>query len=558
MDWKNYAQNALARARRVPRWVWPASATGVLATALLAFALHGSQAYGPLFEGLSAKQGGQVINELQKLGIPYELNAEGSIIRVPESELARARLQLAQMDLPANADGEAWNKLVQGSLTASDTAQAALSKRALEDTLERSIEGIRGVGKARVTLALPRSTPFLASQPHPKGSVWLRTAASGISPTQARAIAQMVANSVPGLQAERVTVTDQNGDVLAPAASSGIGRAQQQLAFESQIESRAASHVQALLSPLIGADNFRVSAAASVDFSRVSQHGVIYGPKWMLASVHENEHNRKGPLGMQGVPGALSNQPPGNVAAFLGSANAKAAERRVKGKGKSKARSAGKATATPKSSSDDVHLQYDVDRTTTATQEPGWRLKALSVSVVLNRSVIGAHPGWTKQVKSIISNAISAPQLKVNVAVIPFGINKTVNTVSGWRAMLNNTALVHALIEALAALLVLFGVAKPLARWLKETLPALAQAASPAPVLAGAGKGEAAPVGGGAGAERKREHQQVVERARSVAQSKPQDVAETLKAWIKQDSALRPDRADAHNTNKGEESEHGN
>lgn len=533
MDWKRLIETTRTQAARAPRWVWPAALTGTLAVFLLALLLHGSQAYGPLFEGLTPKQGGQVIDELQKLGIPYELNAVGSIIRVPESDLARARLQLAQMDLPSNTNSEAWQKLVKGSLTASDAAQAALSKRALEDTLERSVDGIRGVAQSRVTLALPKSTPFLTSQPHAKASVWIQTTAAGISNTQARAIAQMVANSVPGLDVSRVTVTDQNGDVLAPMASSGIGRAQQQLVFESQIEDRAASHVAALLAPLIGRDNFRVSAAASVNFSKVTQSGVTYGPKWMLAGVNDNERDRKGgPLSALGIAGALSNQPPGAVAAFLGNAGVKAAKRRARGGGRGTRKNAAgaKASSIPHSSSDNIRLQYDVDRTDTVTRTPSWRLNALSVSVVLNKHVVGLGSGLIKQVKAIVQNAISAPSLKVNVAVVPFGLENAAPMLTGWRAVLYNEALVHAAIEALAALLILFGVARPLARWLKQVLPALAIARLPQPAVA---TSTATPAQIAFNAQAHQEREQALERAKTYAQNKPQDVAEMLKRWIR-------------------------
>lgn len=545
VDWRDLNTRARERVRTLPRWVWLALAAAALTAILLVAFFAGGPAYVPLYEGLSAKQGGQVINELQKLGIPYQLNSSGSIIRVPSSELAQARLKLGKMGVPAARGSEAWQKLVSGSLTTSQTAEDALSKRALENSLEYAIGGIRGVKSARVTLALPKSTPFLQSQPHPKASVWLTTTASGVSTTQARAIAQMVANSVPGLRADKVTVVDQSGDVLAPEAGNGLGQAQQQLDFESRVEARAAHHIQALLAPLIGDSNLRVSTAASIDFSLSNQRTQRYGPTEQIGSLQHNKRTRQGSInGALGIPGALSNQPPGPAAAPLQTqhtnksaqsvATGKNAQRRGKGANQSRAGTQGSNGSQPKSSSDQWTVHYDVNQTNTATQEPPWRLEALSVSVVLNQNAIGTNSPWVQKVKDIVSHAISAPQLKVNVAIVPFGLQHARAAPQTWRAMLKNPSLMQAAMELLAALLILVGVARPLARWVKEVLPI------PEVALSGPGFAPENTELADTETNRRSEGPSPAERARRIALSRPEETAEMLRRWI----AERGDESD--------------
>ena len=82
-------------------------AGSVVAALVLVAILARGPSYAPLYDGLSAKQGGQVINKLQKLGIPYQLNSSGSVIRVPQNDLARARLKLGQMGVPASTGSQA-------------------------------------------------------------------------------------------------------------------------------------------------------------------------------------------------------------------------------------------------------------------------------------------------------------------------------------------------------------------------------------------------------------------------------------------------------------------
>lgn len=521
LDWKSWVNAGRERANAMPRWAWLVAAGSLLAAVLLMAALSRGPSYVPLYDGLSAKQGGQVINELQKLGISYQLNSSGSVIRVPQNDLARARLKLGQMDVPTSQGSQAWTKLTQGSMTTSATAENALSRRAMENRLRQAIKGINGVHDARVTLAIPKSTPFLKDQPHAKASVWLNVGPSSLSHSQAQAIAQMVANSVPGLETSRVTVTDQNGNVLAPASHSGLGQAQQQLQFTTEVEQRAESHIQNMLSPLLGAHNMRVSTAASIDFSQVNSRSVDYGPNSTVGQLkHDTQSHAGAGSTQQGVPGALSNEPPGSAAAPL-----KTAKKQSKGGAGSSQSSSKGAAANPSSQSHsnkwDVH--YQVDQSTSVAHRPPWQLNALSVSVVLNQKTVGAHPKLVSQVKKIVSSAIAAPNLKVNIAVVPFGIqNSAVPSTTSWRSYLNSSLLLQAIIELLAALLILFGLAKPLARWMRDILPVPSFPSRAGESPSGNAQPEDQPV----------TSQMRVSQAQEVARNRPEESAEMLKRWI--------------------------
>lgn len=507
IDWKAIPTQIRQRVGSMPRWIWPATAVGVLTVGLLVAFLTGGPSYSPLFDGLSAHSGGEVIAKLQKLGIPYRLSANGTVISVPQPNLGQARLELGQDGLPADSGSEAWTKLTDGSLTSSDAAESALRKRAMEESLENAIAGIQGIASAKVTLAIPTSSPFLGDQPHTKASVWLETTAAGISAVQARAIAQLVANAVPGLQAKRVTVTDQHGDLLAPAGQ-GVGRAQQQLAFQNRIEAEAAAHIQALLNPIVGSSNVRVSVAADVDFSKGSQQQVRYGPNRQANQLQQVLDSRNGSVQTPKIPGALSNQPPGNASAALATST-----KGKKGKKNAKSRK--------HSSNDSWNIHYDVDRQTSVTQTPGWAVQALSVSIVLNKTAVGKS-SLARQVKAIVSDAIDAPHLRINVASVPFGLQQ--NVVPAWKQTLGSPSLIRAFMGLIAALALLFGIARPLARWLAGRVPAV----DPRLLLA--------TVGGGTdtGAEEDTEKAAWRERARDAAAMQPEEVADLLKGWLKE------------------------
>ncbi|HEX7326809.1 MAG TPA: flagellar basal-body MS-ring/collar protein FliF [Rhodanobacteraceae bacterium] len=530
-DWRNLAGKARARLRAAPKWTWIVGGIAALTGIILVVLASGGPAYTPLYDGLSSKQGGQVIEDLQKLGIPYSLNATGSIISVPAPDLARARLQLGKMNVPADAGSEAWSELTQGSLTRDRVATDALRKRALEASLEKAIDGIRGVAASRVDLAIPSSTPFLGDQPKPKASVWLHTTLAGVAPTQARAIAQMVASSVPGLGTGAVTVTDQNGDVLAPIKAVGYAKAQQELALTRQIERATDARVQALLTPLVGAHNFRVSASAAVDFDKVATRQTRYGPAKVPLHVKQQAKQRTGDgNAAQGIPGALSNEPPAQ-------ATARAAPPPRNGAAPAAGTPAAAATAanaaSPHSGSQSSDTQYDVDQTVTESQGAPWHLQAMSVSVVLNKAVATVDPQLSAKVKAIVTNALSAPKVNVNIATVAFAMQKIRAAKHGFWASIQGNGLLTALLALLAALFALIGIAAPLSRWLERfRLPELRQPA--------AADGDI-PVRPSEASAAQRAATEKLRRSVRVASEKPKEAAETIKRWLA-DAAVEPPR----------------
>ena len=54
-----------------------------------------------LFSGLDPKDAASVVSALEQAKIPYELGAGGTMIEVPGADVDRARLMLAEQNLPA-------------------------------------------------------------------------------------------------------------------------------------------------------------------------------------------------------------------------------------------------------------------------------------------------------------------------------------------------------------------------------------------------------------------------------------------------------------------------
>lgn len=457
-DAKAAGREALARVLGLPRAALGAGLILVIALGLIgALAVFGPGSYRVLFDGLSPSQGGAVIKHLQKLGIPYKLTDAGNTIEVPARDLGKARLQLGQSGQPESKGKGAWKSLEKAPMTASAASVHALHLQASESSLEHAIKQMSGASNVRVLLAVPHYTPFLADQPQPKASVVLEGAPQADG-ALGRAVAALVASSVPGLAQKSVVVETKGGGILYPHSHGA--NTMQEMAIQRRIEQTQEAKLRALLNPLYGPGNYRIAVAAHVDFSRKTIKSISYGPKSFPTSTDTTEKSRVGsrPLAM-GIPGALSNQPPGpTTAPAKGTAKAAKAGKGGKGGKKSSSR-----VQVPHSKSKHVKHAFAVDQKDTVDHPAGWSVKSMAVSVVLNK---GNPKGpSTKTVKRMIVGAIDVPKSRVQVTSANF-VASPGSSIPVFNRRITLGA--KATLILLSALFLLFGGVTPFLRWIRN------------------------------------------------------------------------------------------
>ena len=433
----------------LPKILWAASGVIAISLGAVLWLEMSGPPYAVLSEGLSPADGGKVIAQLQKLGIPYELQAAGNIILVPAPQLAQARLQLGQAQVPGSDVQTAWLQLENAPMTTSDLAQSTMATQALQLTLQQSIQSMNGIRSAQVFLATPPDTPFLADQPKPTGSVVI-DADAATAQAQGQAIANLVAGAVPGLAANDVTVETTSGVTVFPLSS--VMTTGAQLAIEAQVEAEANVRVAALLAPLVGANNFQANVSANLDFTQEHIHQVTYGPGHLIQHQTDQQSTQLGSrTAAIGIPGALSNEPPSPTTASATAPPQKA--------GRSNANAA--ASQQPSQSNSDLDQTYVTDQTESDITNPDWSVKSIAVSIVLNKAVLG-NAITADQVKSAVVGAFAYPDVTVNVVEAPF--QKPQSSLVAAPLLANATPLTHALLEVLAAAALLFGLALPLGR----------------------------------------------------------------------------------------------
>jgi flagellar biosynthesis/type III secretory pathway M-ring protein FliF/YscJ len=262
-------RDAYAAASPARKLVW-----GVVIMLLLALPAmllwHDAQApeeYRVLFAKLSDKDGGEVVEALEKLQIPYRLSEPDGSVQVPADQLHAARYKLAAQGLP-KGDRPATEE--NGPRFGLSPFQEQLGyQRRLEAELARSVEAIDAVESARVHLALPKQSAFLRDQVPPAASVLVKLKpGSQLSEEGVESVRQIVAGSVPGMMPGGVSIVDQQGALLA-AGLAGFYRGlnANQVEYARQIENDLAGRISRVLEPVLGDTAFKVQVTARINFN---------------------------------------------------------------------------------------------------------------------------------------------------------------------------------------------------------------------------------------------------------------------------------------------------
>jgi flagellar M-ring protein FliF len=491
--------------------------------------------YRVLYSNLSDRDGGDIIVSLQQMNIPYKFAEGGGALMVPSNLVHEARLKLASQGLPKG--GNVGFELMENQkFGITQFAEQVNYQRALEGELARSVQTIGAVAGARVHLAIPKPSVFIKEQQKPSASVVLSLQGGRLlDSSQVSAIVHLISSSVPELSAKSVTVVDQNGSLLSASHDGGSneGLDANQLKYVHQIEQSYVDRINALLVPMLGANNVRAEVSADIDFARTEQTSEIFKPNQSpTAQVIRSQQtssatSNSGPNG--GVPGALSNQPPVPATAPI-----------VGGKGAATFAS----TAGPTSQQKESTVNYEVDRTISHTVLPVGSIKKLSVAVVVNgnRKITNAKgksvpkpltDAEKEQINNLVRDVMGFDQKRgdsINVQIAEFAESKEiVEEIPFWKQPyvieLAKDAIKYMLIAA-AMWFVVFRVIKPTFRTLLSALNSMgstAKATQDARVDTGANfSSTGAP------------YEQNLQVARQIAQQEPKIVASVIKEWVKE------------------------
>ncbi|MCM8854936.1 MAG: flagellar M-ring protein FliF [Candidatus Thiodiazotropha sp.] len=507
--------------------------------------------FSPLFGNLSHKDAVEIAQALQQAGIEYEIDQNNGIVMVPSSSLQEARMKLAGQGLP-QSDSAGFELMQEDTgFSTSRLVESARYQRAIEGELARSIMTLANVESARVHLANPKQSVFIRKRKFPSASVVVKLySGRNLEKGQVEAITHLVASSVPELDVSKVTVVDQKGRLLSSKDDSReMELTTSQFEYTRELESHYKQRIEDILAPMVGHENLRAEVSADVDFTYVEQTQEFFNPDATALRSEQINEQQSVLNEIQGVPGALTNQPP-----------AAATAPQVAGGG-----ATGEAGGTPVNTTKRATRNFELDKTISHTRLPSSRVRRLSVAVVVNDRFRTVEDGQVEAIErtaeevtrisnlvkeavgfdlqrgdrvQVINEAFYVPEPPEPLPEIPLWEESwfwdTVRQVGG----------------VLLFLLLIFGVLKPTMTRLTKQV-AMAPRMSNQFEAAGAAAGGGTGVGGGSEGEGgmgalgnddgtlnlpgPQSYEKTLDAARTMIEDDPKRVAQVVRKWIAED-----------------------
>ena len=539
--------------------------------------------YSLLYANIAAEDQSAIAQALDAAQIPYRIQPGSNNIEVAAERVAEARMKLAGQGLPeSNNSGFAAMDKDPG-FGVSQFVENARYQHALETELARTISNLRPVEGARVHLAIPRQTAFVRDHHPASASVFVQVRPGRrLEEGQVQAIVNLVASSIPEMEASQVTVVDQQGRLLSsPENHDEFSLREQQYDMVHRLEDDYTQKIEALLTPMVGAGRIRAQVVAQMDMAVSEQAREQYRPdSQIVRSEQVSEQSNHDGSSSGGVPGALTNQPPPagvaqpppNAQPQNANANAAAGANAANGAkapvGPNAATQPVGATGTggaDTSSSKSSTKNYEIDRTLDYTRNPAGRLKRLTVAVLVDNMRVPQKDGKFKDVAltqqqldhitQLVKDAVGFDESRgdnVNVVNASFTTEPAapegeLETTPFWETplFLNMSKLLGGVIVLLVLVL---SVLKPLVRNLvgptrqtqliargdNETTVTI----EPVPDAAGGNNGAGGNTPALPGADPKvvaLTHEQQVAQARTLVNQDPKRVAQVVRGWVAAD-----------------------
>jgi flagellar M-ring protein FliF len=507
----------------------------------------------PLFTDLALDDSAAIAKELDREGVSYQLKNDGDIIMVPADQVARLRMTLAEGGLPkgGGVGYEIFDK--SDALGTTSFVQNINNLRALEGELARTIRTLDRVEDARVHLVLPDRPLFSRDKIDPSASIVLKVRGT-LEQSQVRAIRHLVATAVSGLQPQRISIVDDEGQLLADGAGddetgSDVSADERQATFEKHLREQ----VESIVSSVVGPGHSRVQVNADFNFNRVTETSDKYDPDGRVVRSSQTREETSDTADGNNNQVTVGNDLPG-----------------------ANQRPAADANAPPR---DDSHkteeiVNYEISKTTKTEVIEGGRLNRVSVAVLVDGTYARDDKGDISyqprskdeldQIAGLVRSAIGFDQKRgdqVDVVNLRFAETpaSTIVEPTGWLSSLQFTKddimrAIEMVVMGVLGLIVLLLVVRPLVRRIitpdtpRLALPAGALGADGLTAIAAAGAAEPAdPAKAAEPSETAKMidiaqiqgqvHAQSVQKVGELADKNPRETVSIIREWLHEPGA---------------------
>jgi flagellar M-ring protein FliF len=494
--------------------------------------------YSVLFASMDSKEASLIMQQLQQDKIPYKLDNTSGALMVPSEDVYDARIKLAAQGLPKGTTGGMLGLNEDSGFGVSEAMEKIRFQKALESELAMTVASLNNVKSARIHLAIPKQSVFVRNRQKPRASVVVDLySGRALTDGQVAAIVHLVGSSVANLEVENVTVVDQNGRLLTNgAATKEMAQTSTQFEYTQRLEKSYIERIENILAPIVGNDAIRAQVTADIDFTFSEQTQETYNPDTPTPrSVQTFEEQSSGGATTGGVPGALSNQPPG-AASAPETATAETTS----------------AASTPRRSSRRETKNYELDKTISHTRFATGRLQRLSAAVVVDDAVTTdadgkvehreRSPEEIERITNLVKKAIGFNLQRgdsvnvINAAFTQPEIPEAIPEPPIYQQPWLWDAVKH-VVGVILVLVLAFAVVRPLFRAITATIQPIVHLPQPlpAPVASGEVADDRLSL---TGAEQKKlegpstPYERNLQTAHQAAQQDPKLVAQVVKNWV--------------------------
>ncbi len=374
-----------------------------LSAMVMMFLWQDQSSYKPVFGASEKVAAADMMAVLEAEQIPYRLHPDSGQVLVPDAQLGKVRMLLAAKGVVAKLPEGLELMDRDDPLGVTQFVQDVRFKRGLEGELAQSIVSLDPVASARVHLSIAKSSSFIVNDGEKSSAsvVLVLKPGRSLGPEQIASVINMVAGSVAHLDPKNVSVIDQAGNFLSARVdlSQGPDAIQGNTSdVAKRYQDDTLRNVHDLLTPVLGAENYRVSVTAEVDNDQIEETREAYGDTPHVTNEAMRDERDADAVAL-GVPGSLSNRPVAVAAS-------------------SPAGSAARKNATTR--------QYAYDRSVMQIKRSKGRLLKRSVAVVLNNT--DRKTPWSAaelaQIDGILRNGLGlnaqrGDQLNVSALAFP-------------------------------------------------------------------------------------------------------------------------------------------
>jgi len=383
----------------------------VIALAIVAVVLLSRTNYVTLYTAQDIAEAGTIYEALQQMNVPARV--EETNVLVPEGRASELRATLASQGVigAQEANLDILNSASGFSITDSQATKLYEAQRAAE--IRSQILASPKIKNCQVIVNFGKSSPFLTADNIADATASVMLVLydnTTLTTNDARTIAEMVRNSIPGIKYENITISDSNLNVYpvteadmtaAPATTASPDMdVTSRVTLQNLLSSQLQDQGEQLLTPIFGASNVKVAATVRLNFDKVSENSVVFEPPvpgeidGIVRSLSDTLETQKGTDTTGGVPGTDTNGM-GTVEYPYGTLNdGDVYSRQV------------------------TEKNYEINETTTQIEKESGKIEFLSIGVMLNSNVVDS--AYSAEVANIVAKGFGVQPENVAVEFVPF------------------------------------------------------------------------------------------------------------------------------------------